>query len=200
MLKKIIQKILLYYRIKRLKKNVANIPYGFLCGKYTRIIIDHGSRSEDINLNDFCAIFGKLHSCNHGIIKIGKHVLLNSTSEIRSVNKVIVGDYTMIAKHVVISDNNTHPVHPSDRLCIMKTPVGSKERSWLYSDNAPIVIGNNCWIGENSRICKGVTIGDGAIVAANSVVTKDVPINSIVAGNPAQIVKRDIDKKANRYF
>ena len=54
-------------------------------------------------------------------------------------------------------------------------------------------IGDDCWIGTNVRICKGVTIGDNSIVAACSVVTKDVPANCIVAGNPAKIVKTGID-------
>lgn len=64
----------------------------------------------------------------------------------------------------------------------------------MHSANAPIAIGRNCWIGQNARIQKGVTIGDNSIIAANSVVTKDVPANAIAAGNPAKIVKTDIDQ------
>ena len=67
-------------------------------------------------------------------------------------------------------------------------------RSWKYSASKPIRIGENVWIGENVRICKGVTIGNNAVIAACSVVTKDVPANAIAAGNPAKIVKTDIDK------
>lgn len=68
------------------------------------------------------------------------------------------------------------------------------------SDNAPITIGDDCWIGQYVRICKGVSIGNGSVVAANSVVTKDVPANCIVAGNPARVVKRDIHLNTHRYF
>ena len=68
------------------------------------------------------------------------------------------------------------------------------------SDNSPIIIGNNVWIGTEARICKGVTIGDNAIIAANAVVTKDVPANAIAAGNPAKIVKTDIDKTTKPIF
>ena len=73
------------------------------------------------------------------------------------------------------------------------TPVGHDMRMWKHSANAPIIIGENCWIGTSVRICKGVTIGDNSIVAACSVVTKDVPANCVVAGNPAKIVKTGID-------
>jgi acetyltransferase-like isoleucine patch superfamily enzyme len=59
---------------------------------------------------------------------------------------------------------------------------------WVIS--APIFVGNNVWIGANATILPGVTIGDGSIVAAGAVVTKNVPINVIVGGVPAKIIKR----------
>lgn len=104
-----------------------------------------------------------------------------------------------MSTNCVITDNNNHPVNPIDRRIMTLTPSGSFERSWINSDNAPIIIGRNVWVGENARICKGVTIGDGAVIAANAVVTKDVPANSIAAGNPARIVKTQIDQRP-RYF
>ena len=55
---------------------------------------------------------------------------------------------------------------------------------------APIVVGNNVWIGSHATILKGVTIGDGAIVAAGAVVTKDVPANTIVGGVPAKPIRK----------
>ena len=73
------------------------------------------------------------------------------------------------------------------------TPHGAIERSNIWAANAEIIIGENVWIGSDVRICKGVKIGDNAIIAACSVVTKDVPANSIAAGNPARIVKEEYD-------
>jgi acetyltransferase-like isoleucine patch superfamily enzyme len=55
-----------------------------------------------------------------------------------------------------------------------------------------VVIEDHCWIGANAVILKGVTVGEGAVVAANSVVTKDVEPRTMVAGNPAQVVKRNV--------
>ena len=80
------------------------------------------------------------------------------------------------------------------------TPHGSREQNNRYSANAPIIIGENVWVGTNVRIQKGVTIGNNSIIAAHSVVTHDVPPNSIAAGNPARIVKTDIDKTTKPIF
>lgn len=62
-------------------------------------------------------------------------------------------------------------------------------KDWSNVNHAPIIIKNKAWIGFNSIILKGVTIGEGAIVGAGSVVTKDVPDFAVVAGNPAKIIK-----------
>ncbi|MEO8199502.1 MAG: DapH/DapD/GlmU-related protein [Gemmatimonadota bacterium] len=90
----------------------------------------------------------------------------------------------MIAGNVSIFDNTSHPVSPARRLA--HQPITEQ-------DVAPVIIGTNCWIGLNSIILRGVTIGDNSIVAAGSVVTKSVPPNSIVAGNPARLVKSIVD-------
>lgn len=98
---------------------------------------------------------------------------INCNSEIRCFDSITIGENVAIAKEVIIRDSDMHKVSNS----VM---------------TAPIVIGNHVWIGTRAMIMKGVTIGDGAIVAAGAVVTKDVPSNSIVAGVPAKVVKENI--------
>ncbi len=196
----IIGKLINRYKKYKLLKLICPKNKNIRVGKTASIYLLWNSRPEDISISDNCIVNGELMSGWNGKISLGEFSAIGKGSVIRSVERVVVGRCVAISTNVVIADNNSHPVNPADRLILQKTPPGSFERSWINSEHAPIIIGDNCWIGENSRICKGVTIGDGAIVAANAVVTKDVPANSIVAGNPGRIVKTDIDKNTPRKF
>ncbi len=98
---------------------------------------------------------------------------INSNCEIRCFDSITIGENVAIAKEVIIRDSDLHKISNS----VM---------------TAPITIGNHVWIGTRAMILKGVTIGDGAVVAAGAVVTKDVPPNSVVAGIPAKVVKENI--------
>ena len=158
------------------------------------IILGDGATKEQVRLMDSCWLEGVIHVRTRGVVILHEHSRIAPSSQIMCVNRIEVGAYTAIASGTTICDNNNHPVSPQYREYMRTTPRLNDAREWKHSDNAPIIIGKNCWIGSNVRICKGVTIGDNAVVAACSVVTKDVPANSIVAGNPAKVVKTDIDK------
>ena len=164
------------------------------------VTIKDGSTKDDVVLHDHCEVFCQLSSINHGKIIIHEWAKIGDRGTIESVNRVEIGKDTAIAHEVVITDNNNHPVNPADRRYMRRTPHGSEERKHHHSANAPIIIGENVWIGARARICKGVTIGDNAVIAANTVVTHDVPANAIAAGNPAKIVKTDIDKSTTPIF
>ena len=119
------------------------------------------------------------------VIKIGKHTMLNGVC-IVSYQKVEIGDECQIASSTIISDTDFHPVDPILRSKQVKgesfpfSSVGKKE----------IKIGNNVWIGWNCTILKGVEIGDHSIVAAGSVVLAGhYPNGSLIAGNPAKVIK-----------
>lgn len=168
---------------------ICEIDYG------TVVELMNGSTKDDVVIHDNVMLSAcRLISVCHGKITIGNSTKVGKGASILCVDRVSIGCYTEIAPNVRIVDNNNHPVNPEFRRFTRTTPHGSDARSWVHSVHKPVVIGDNCWIGENSRIQKGVTIGDNSIVAACSVVTKDVPANSIAAGNPARIVKTDIDK------
>lgn len=114
---------------------------------------------------------------NHdGVINIGNEVRLNRGATICAYMEVSIGDNSMVGEFVSIRDAN-HGIQK-----------GELVRSQPH-DAKPIRIGSDVWVGRGACILPGVTIGDGAIIGANSIVTKDVPPNSIAAGIPARIIR-----------
>ena len=114
-------------------------------------------------------------------LTIGNNGSFGAFNHITCSNKVQIADNCLTGKWVTISDNN-HGTTDFDTL--HEAPIKRK----LYT-KGPVIIGNNVWIGDKATILGGVTIGDGAVIAANSVVTKDVPAYSVVGGNPARVIK-----------
>lgn len=107
-------------------------------------------------------------------ITIGKNVFINSGCRFQDQGGITIGDGALIGHNVVLATLN-HDFSP-------------EKRSTLHP--APIVIGKNVWIGANAAVVPGVTIGNGAIIAAGAVVTKNVPENVVAGGVPAKIIKR----------
>lgn len=115
-------------------------------------------------------------------ITIGDNFILGDYSHIAATNRITIGDNVLTGKNILIVDN-AHGV--SDRRMLDIAPAQRP-----VSSKGPVVIEDNVWIGGNACIMPGVRIGKGSIVGAGSVVTKDVPPYSVVAGNPARIIKR----------
>ncbi|MCM4174103.1 acyltransferase [Arenibacter sp. TNZ] len=176
----------------RLFNLVGELGEDYRFEKGSNIELSFGSTKNDISIGKRMRLRGKLASQYGGKITIGNYSNVNENTVIGAVNSVVIGDFASIAANVTIMDNNNHPVQPDDRKIKQFSESGDELRSWKYAVSKPIIIKNNVWIGANARINKGVTIGQNSIVAANAVVTKDVPDNSIAAGNPAKIVKTDI--------
>lgn len=192
-IKKFILKFLLLHAQINAKKNSTLIGANHHFSRMTRIILDDGATKKNIILHEGAWADGTIHVQNRGVVIMHPHSKIDDTTKILCVDKVEIGAYTAIASGTTICDNNNHPISPSYRKKMRLTPAKDDMRKWKHSAHSPIIIGENCWIGTNVRICKGVTIGDNSVVAACSVVTKDVPANCIVAGNPAKIVKNNID-------
>jgi acetyltransferase-like isoleucine patch superfamily enzyme len=100
-----------------------------------------------------------------------------------------IGDDVMISWDVTIADHNSHSLKFSERSNDVEMNAFQGVKIWDCIKVAPVIIGNKAWIGFGCSLLKGVTIGEGAIVGANSVVTKDVPPWTIVAGNPARVIR-----------
>lgn len=132
------------------------------------------SESSELHvLGNFALFYG----CDVQIFKGGKLYLgsgfVNSDTKIRCRNKIVIGEDVAISHNVLIIDCNGHNLD-------CKEDVGK-----------PIHIGNHVWIGSKCIILKGVTIGDNAVIAAGTIVTKDVPPNVLYGGNPARIIREN---------
>jgi maltose O-acetyltransferase len=108
-----------------------------------------------------------------GELHIGSRTFVNYGADIAATRLVHIGDECLIGTHCSILDNDFHDLHDRNRV----------------PEARPVWIGDRVWIGNRVMILPGVTVGDGAVIGAGSVVTRDVPARTVVAGNPARIIK-----------
>ncbi|MEX2513840.1 MAG: sugar O-acetyltransferase [Cyclobacteriaceae bacterium] len=114
--------------------------------------------------------------CDYGYnISVGDLVFFNFNCTILDVTPVVIGDRCLFGPNVHIYAA-THP-------------LDAKIRGSLLEFGQPITIGSDVWVGGGAIICPGITIGDRSIIAAGAVVTKDVPEDTVVGGNPARVIK-----------
>ena len=185
MLLKMIGKTLSLRAIVQFHRNAivgSDVELGWCAG-----CLNTGKR-DSIVIGDHCSIWGRL-VCNGGRITVGSYTTIRYKTLVGSAVEVAIGNYCIISNNVIIMDNNNHPTDPKERIELCKSGFYGDLWDWKHSEKKPIVIEDNVWIGERAVILKGVTIGEGAVVGACSVVTKDVPAFTIVAGNPARVVK-----------
>jgi len=168
------------------RKNVEISPTAKV--NYRHINLKNGKKSK-LSIGEQSIIDGTLIFERDGAeISIGKRTFIGGATFI-SIDRIVVGDDVQIAWGTTFLDNNSHGVSFSkgrkndviDRL--------SGDKDWTHVKSKPIYVNNKAWIGFNSIILKGVTIGEGAIVGAGSVVTKNVDAYTVVAGNPAKVVR-----------
>ncbi|WP_062064723.1 acyltransferase [Cellvibrio sp. OA-2007] len=107
-------------------------------------------------------------------IVIGDYCLISPGVRISAAQSIRIGDNCMLAANVIISDSDWHGIY---------------NRIRPFRCTKPVVIENNVWLGERVIVTKGVTIGENSVVGAGSVVTRNIPANSVAAGNPARIIK-----------
>lgn len=125
--------------------------------------------------------------CDYGFnIEVGDNFFANYNLTVLDVAKVTIGDNVFIAPNVSIYTAG-HPIH-------------YEARNTMYEYGISISIGSNCWIGGSVTICPGVHIGEGSVIGAGSVVTKDIPSNVIAAGNPCRVIREITDEDKKYYF
>lgn len=121
--------------------------------------------------------------CKH--VHLGRNIYINSNVTFVDDDHIYIGDYTMFAPNVTIA-TAAHPILPS-------------LRKQGYQYNLPVKIGKNVWIGAGVIVMPGVTIGDNSVIGAGSVVTNDIPENSVAMGVPCRVI-REIGEHDKKYY
>lgn len=148
-------------------------------------------RREAIRVGRNTVLAGQLLTFGHGgDIEIGDWSFIGPGSRVWSAASIRIGHRVLISHNVNVHDTDSHPIDPAARHAqFVEIMQRGHPREAPDIRAAPVVIGDDAWIGFNSIVLKGVNIGRGAVVAAGSVVTRDVPAWTVVAGNPATVVR-----------
>jgi len=185
--KKYLQKMQVFYQ----KAESAILIDGF------KLRLDLPANRKYLQIDENSAVGGNfIFESKEGFVSIGKNCWIGQSNFICNT-EIVIEDNVVIAFGSTFYTHNSHSLNYLERqrgiekhIAEMKgggNPMAVKD--WTNVVSKPIKICKNAWIGMNCIILKGVTIGEGAIVGAGSVVAKDVPAWSVVVGNPARVVK-----------
>lgn len=132
-------------------------------------------KNATVNIGSITTMDGScIFAWNNSNLTIGDRVFFNKNTYLWCTNSITIGSDTIIAPDVIIRDSDGHFIEGKNKI-------------------APITIGNHVWIGAKTIILKGVTIGDNTVIGAGSVVAHDIPSNCLAVGNPAKIIRENIE-------
>ena len=166
---------------------------GFYCESAQIFRFLRNKRARAVVLGDHVSCYA---GCSfaigpNGSCQVGNFTLLNGAL-LMAEQRIEIGSHCLVSWNVGIADSDFHPLEPAQRLIDAQAlaPFFKDRPKRPILQTAPVIIADNVWIGMNAVILKGVNIGENSVVAAGAVVTKSVPPNSVVAGNPAVVVKQ----------
>jgi galactoside O-acetyltransferase len=153
---------------------------------WRRVILTGNSH---LSLGENALVSGTLQCQKNGArLDIGENFFLGAGSKVVSTVDVQIGSHVMISHNCYITDTDGHSLKASVRRHdVPNRWAGFKD--WSVVESSSVKIGNDVWIGSNVIVLKGVQIGDGAVVSAGSVGTKDIPSYSLAAGVPAKVIR-----------
>ncbi|MDA9408556.1 acyltransferase [Bradyrhizobium sp. CCBAU 45384] len=178
------------YLIQRLIcRPTCRLEEGAVLGSSARIRNIYGEQDR-IRIGAHSQVLGELLTFRHGgRIEVGSWCYIGESSRIWSAGSIVIGDRVLISHSANVFDNLTHPLGARARHRQIRAIFKSGHPKDIDLGERPVRIGDDAWIGANAIVLRGVSIGQGGVVAAGAVVTKDVPAYSVVAGNPAVVVK-----------
>jgi acetyltransferase-like isoleucine patch superfamily enzyme len=198
-----------------IKKIIWPSPYKYIKRQPNKFIVDTSTVLFDTTRFTFCVPNHMINPCiqigkesmigcefifesTQGRISVGNRTYIGNGTKLISRSSIRIGDDVTIAWGCYLYDHNSHSLNWEERnkdikqqmLDLKSTRNFILNKDWSVVSTEPIVICDKAWIGFEAVILKGVTVGEGAIVGARSVVTKDVEPWTVVAGNPARVVKK----------
>lgn len=201
---KFIQKIIDKIRRKNNIQKSKNKYKSLIKGKST-IFLDNfeikGDFKDKVKIgNDSMLNCNIIFESNKGYVEIGNRCFINAGTNIISHNKIIFGNDVTVAWGCTFYDHNAHSLDWNERVNDIKIQIenfkktgnsnSTKNKNWDVVKSSPIIICDKAWIGMNCTILNGVTVGEGAIVGACSVVRENVEPWTVVAGNPAKVIRK----------
>jgi len=160
-------------------------------------LLFRGERADAVTIGHGASIYlGNMFDVGpQGRVVIGEYALVNGARIVCDAS-VTIGDYALVSWNVVLMDTYRVPVDvEARRAAVVRVPEMEPRRFAGGVPARPITIGRGAWIGFDCCVLPGVTIGDGAVVGARSVVTSDVAPFTIAAGNPARTIRRFTDEE-----
>lgn len=161
--------------------------------------VDFLAPRQDVGFvaGDYCVLFSQaFFESERGYVQVGDRVYIGGNTKLISRSRITIGNDVMISWGCTIYDHDAHSI---DYRCRAEDQAGHlrnwasgnllKDKDWSTVPTAPITIGDHAWLGFDVVVLKGVTIGEGAVIAARSVVTSDIPPWTVAAGCPARVVK-----------
>lgn len=156
-------------------------------------ITNESGDCENLKIGKGCLLMGQLLSGRKGCLKIGDHGYVGPGARIWALRRIHIGDRVFISHGVNLHDSDSHSLSAKERheRFLEKLKFGFHQEEEI-AKAAPLIVEDDVWIGFNAIVLKGVRIGRGAIVGAGSVITKEIPPFTIVAGNPARVIGKSL--------
>jgi len=172
-------------------RHLYNVRIVDVCGSNTQLRGSAQKRGAGsrIEIGSDCMIDGNLIAEAPGsIVRVGSNVFIGGGSQLTAVKSIIVEDDVLISYECLVTDSDNHSLRYSKRKHDLRDWIAGRH-DWSKVETAPVHIRKGAWLGARVIVTKGVTIGEGAVCGMGSVVTKDVPPYTVVAGNPARIIR-----------
>ena len=187
-----------HLRLRKLKPHVSVAASTRLLRRFAVRFFAPVEERLYLSIGEHCLINATIiFESSAGSVSIGDRSYIGNDTTIISRHSVRIGKDVTMAWGITIYDHNSHSLDWRQRARVDKhfyhtygSPMCFAELDWNGVSSKPIVIGDRVWIGFDAVILKGVTIGEGAVIAARAVVTRDVEPYTVVAGNPAVLVRR----------